>query len=71
MKIDKDAAIRAAEAVAVCTGAALGISALAALPWYLSVAGFAIVTGAWSLMYKIFRKVADATSRNENPTSVG
>lgn len=50
---------KAAEALAVSAGATLGISALAALPFWLCAIGIGITGAAWGMLYKILLGVSN------------
>lgn len=50
--IDRRMAWKTTEILSVSTGMTIGISALAALPWWLDISGLGIVTCAWFIVYK-------------------
>jgi hypothetical protein len=51
--MNKLLAFRAAEILAVCTGGIMGIAALAALQWWLTLIGIAMAGGTWYAVYRI------------------
>lgn len=50
--MNKHLAWKTTEILSVSAGMTMGVSALAALPWYLDISGLGIVAAAWFIVYK-------------------
>lgn len=55
--VNKKLAFKSAEIVSVATGATMGLSILAALPWYLVLTGVSAYVCAGVLVYRILSSV--------------